>query len=211
MCWLAIENWMLISWVVRVTFGAGGVYSAPVDLSERSAGCEPLNQVGIGDVRASERDQVHKPLGDQATASFGGHTDAGDQLAAKDGSEMAEHAVAHQWRERGAGEVGGVAHEQEMRQTVAVEFAHGILCDRQRLVIGGHGAALMHRADLHADSRWIDLFEHRFHDFEQDTSPVFDRTPIFIRATIGGPVQELRDQVEIGGEYLQSVESGLHC
>src|SRR6202171_2690793 len=37
-----------------------------------------------------------------------------------------------------------------------------------------------------------------------------DRTPILIRATIGGPVQELRDQVEIGGEYFQSVESGLH-
>jgi hypothetical protein len=47
-----------------------------------------------------------------------------------------------------------------MRQTVDVEFAHAILCDRQRLIIGGHGAAVMHRPDLHADSRWIDLFEH---------------------------------------------------
>jgi hypothetical protein len=76
-----------------------------------------------------------------------------------------------------------------MRQTVAVEFAHGILCGRHCLVIGCHGAALMHRADLHADSRWIDRFEHRFDDFEQDASPVFDRTPIFIRPTIGGPMR----------------------
>src|ERR1700680_1257566 len=29
--------------------------------------------------------------------------------------------------------------------------------------------------------------------------------PVFISATVGGPVQELRDQVEIGGEYLHSV------
>ena len=50
----------------------------------------------------------------------------------------------------------------------------------------------MHRADLDADSRRIDLFEHRFDDFEQDAGPVFDRTPIFIRSTIGGSVQELR-------------------
>src|SRR6266852_3711371 len=95
--------------IVGIAAWSRRVDGCPVDFGKRSAGREPLNQVGIGDVGASERDQVRKPLGDQAIASFGGHTDVGDQLAAKDGSEMAEHAVPHQWFERGAGEVGSVA------------------------------------------------------------------------------------------------------
>src|SRR5258708_6835536 len=82
--------------IVGIAAWSRRVNGFPVYFSKRSAGREPLNQVGIGDVWASERDQVRKPLGDQAIASFGGHTDAGDQLAAKEGSEVAEHAVAHQ-------------------------------------------------------------------------------------------------------------------
>jgi len=67
----------------------------PVDVGKRSAGREPLNYVEISDVGSSDRDRVRKPLGDQATASFGGRTDVSDKLAAKDGSEVAEHAVGY--------------------------------------------------------------------------------------------------------------------
>ena len=44
---------------------------------------------------------------------------------------MAKHAIAHQRLKGRAGEVGGVAHQQEMRQAIAAEFAHGILRHRQ--------------------------------------------------------------------------------
>src|ERR1700676_1628167 len=72
--------------IVGIAAWSRRVDGFPVDFGKRSAGREPLDEVGIGDVGSSERDQVREPLGDQAIASFGGRSEVGDQLAAKDGA-----------------------------------------------------------------------------------------------------------------------------
>src|ERR1700681_2078868 len=71
--------------IVGIAAWSRRVDGFPVDFGKRSAGRKPLDQVGIGDVGSSDRDKARKPLGDQTIASFGGHTDVGDQLAAKHG------------------------------------------------------------------------------------------------------------------------------
>ena len=48
--------------IVEIPARARPVDGFPADFGERRAGREPLDQVGIGDVGSSERDQVRKPL-----------------------------------------------------------------------------------------------------------------------------------------------------
>ena len=55
----------------------------------------------------------------------------------------------------------------------------------------------------------IDLVQHRFDGFEQDASSVFDLAAVFIRAAIGGAIQELGQQIKIVGEDLHAVEFGF--
>src|SRR5258707_10068328 len=63
--------------IVGIAAWSRRVDGFPVDFGKRSAGCEPLNQVGIGEgVRTRPSSQAPRRSGD---CSFGGHTDVGDQ------------------------------------------------------------------------------------------------------------------------------------
>ncbi len=112
--------------------------------------------------------------------------------------------------QRRAGEVGDGAHHQQVRQAIAVELAHGVFDHGQGLVMGGEGAAFVHRGQLHADVGGIDLIEHRFDHLEQDAGAAFQPAAIGVGAAVGGAVEELGDQVEVVGLDLHPVEAGLH-
>jgi hypothetical protein len=55
--------------MVGIAAWSGPVDCFPADFGKRSAGREPLDQVGIGDVGSSERDQVRKRLCDRRADS----------------------------------------------------------------------------------------------------------------------------------------------
>ena len=49
---------------------------------------------------------------------------------------------------------------------------------------------------------------HRFNDIQQKASPISDRATIRVRASIGVVLEELIDQITVGGMHLDAVEAG---
>lgn len=78
--------------------------SPPFDLVER---CTPA--VEGDDLIATFVERLGEPAADARAA---------DQRAAEDRAEMPEHVIAHQRFQRRLGEIGGVAHDQQMREAV---------------------------------------------------------------------------------------------
>src|ERR1700676_4061329 len=68
----------------------------------------------------------------------------------------------------------------------------------------------MHWADLAADARRLDLLEYRLDHLEQDSGSTLYSAAVFIGASVGGSIEELREQVKEIGEYLHTVKSCFH-
>ncbi len=85
-----------------------------------------------------------------------------------------------------------------------------IFGDGQGFVIGLKCAAFVHRADLDSDSLCINFAQDCFDHFEKKARAVFQAPAIFVLAQVGGSVQKLRDQIEIVGENLDTIEAGCH-
>jgi hypothetical protein len=121
-----------------------------------------------------------------------------------------EHAVTHQRLERRAREVGRVAHDEKVREAVAAQFTDGVFGHRQGLVVGRERAGFMHRTDLHADFRRLDLVEDGLDDLEENAGAPLDLAAIFVSPSIGRLVEELRQQIEVVRLDLHAVEACNH-
>ena len=84
-----------------------------------------------------------------------------------------------------------------------------IFGDGQGFVIGLKCAAFVHRADLDSDSLCINFAQDCFDHFEKKARAVFQAPAIFVLAQVGGSVQKLRDQIEVVGEDLDTIETGF--
>src|SRR5260370_16506298 len=123
---------------------------------------------------------------------------------------MQEHAIVGQFLKWRTGEVGGVAHEQQVRKIVGVQLLNCIFGNRQSFVVGLKCTAFVHRADLDSNPLCIDLTQDRLDYLEQKTRAIFQAPAVFVVTQVGGGVQELRDQIEIVGENLDTIEAGFH-
>ena len=123
---------------------------------------------------------------------------------------MLEHAIAGQLLEWSTGEVGGIAHEQQVRKIVGVQLLNCIFGDGQGFVVGLKCTAFVHRADLDSNPLCIDLTQDRLDYLEEKTRAIFQAPAVFVFTQVGGGVQKLRDQIEIVGEDLDTIEAGFH-
>jgi len=113
-----------------------GVDGFPIHLGKRRTCGEPLDEVGICDVRAAKRNQVSQPFCDKPIPALAMHIHVGDQGPLIDRAEMPEHAIVGQLFQGSAGKVSCVSHEQEARKVVCVQLPDGILGNRQGLIVG---------------------------------------------------------------------------
>jgi hypothetical protein len=123
---------------------------------------------------------------------------------------MLEHAIPGQLLEWSTGEVGGIAHEQQVRKVVGAQLPNCIFCDGQGFVVGLKCTAFVHRADLDSNPLCIDFTQDRFDNLEEKARAIFQAPAVFVFTQVGGSVQKLRDQIEIVGEDLDTIEAGFH-
>src|SRR5580704_10098097 len=105
---------------------------------------------------------------------------------------------------------GGIAHEQQVRKLVGAQLLNRIFGDRQGFIVGLKCSAFVHRADLDSNPLCIDLTQDRLNNLEEKTRAIFQTPAVFVFTQVGGGVQKLRDQIEIVGEDLDTIEAGFH-
>ena len=187
-----------------------GVDGFPVHFSKRGILGKPLDQVGICDIGTAERHQICQTFRDKAIAAITVHLHVRDQCAFEERTEMPEHAIVGQFLEWSTGEVGCIAHEQQVRKIVGAQLLNCIFGDGQGFVVGLKCAAFVHRADLDSNPLCIDLTQDRLDYFEKKARAIFQASAVFVFTQVGGGVQKLRDQIEIVGEDLDTIEAGFH-
>src|ERR1700693_1035152 len=93
---------------------------------------------------------------------------------------------------------------------VGTRFLNCIFGDGQGFVVGLKCAAFVHRADLDSNPLSIDLSQDRLYYFEKKTRAILQAPAVFVLTQVGGGVEKLRDQIEIVGEDLDTIEAGFH-
>src|ERR1700733_9145959 len=93
-----------------------GIYGFPINLSKRGVLGKPLDQVRVCDVRTAERHQICQPLRDKAIAAITIHLHIRDQCAFVESAEMSKHAIVGQFLKWSTRNVGGITHEQQVRE-----------------------------------------------------------------------------------------------
>jgi len=187
-----------------------GVDGFPIDLSKWDILCEPLDQVGIGNIRTTESHQICQPLRDKAIPAITVHLHVCDQRAIEERTEMLKHAIIGQFLEWSTGEVSCIAHEQQVRKMVGAQPLDCIFGHEKGLVVGLKCAAFVHGADLYSNPLCIDLSQDRLDYFEKKTRTILETPAVFVLAQVGSGVEKLRDQIEIVGEDLDTIEAGFH-
>src|SRR5579859_6652282 len=97
-----------------------------------------------------------------------------------------------------------------MRKVVVAQLLNGIFGDGQGFVVCLKCTTFVHRADLDSNTLRIDLTQDRLDYFEEKTRAILQAPAVFVAAQVGGGVQELRDQIEIVCENLDTIEAGFH-
>src|SRR5580704_11448607 len=120
---------------------------------------------------------------------------------------MKKHAIVGQFLKRRTRKVGGIAHEQQVRKIVGAQLPNCIFGDGQGFVVGLKCTAFVHRADLDSNPLCIDLTQDRLDYLEEKTRAIFQAPAVFVFTQVGGGVQKLRDQIEIVGEDLDTIEA----
>ena len=192
----------------RNSRGAPKRRRGPSHFGKRGTLGKPLDQVRIRTIRTAERYQICQTLRDKAITALTVHLYVCDQGAFVERTEMLEHAIPGQLFEWSSGEVGGIAHEQQVRKVVGAQLPNCIFGDGQGFVVGLKCAAFVHRADLDSNPLSIDLSQDRLYYFEKETRAILQAPAVFVLTQVGGGVEELRDQIEIVGEDLDTIEAG---
>jgi len=135
--------------------------------SKRGVCRKPLDQVGICDVGTTKCHQICQAFCDKAIAPITVHLHIRDQCAFVERTEMPEHAIVGDFLKWRTCEVGGVPHEQQVRQIVGAQLLYCVFGDGQSFVVGLEGAAFVHGTDLDSNPLCIDLIQDRLDDFEK--------------------------------------------
>lgn len=95
-------------------------------------------------------------------------------------------------------------------QATASKFLDHIF--KQRLwVVFGNIVGRRDRGQTNAGAACADFLGNDIDDFQQEARPVFDGAAILVCALVGARLQELVDQVTIGGVNLDAVETSVEC
>ena len=134
-----------------------GVDGFPIHFGKGRILRKPLYQVRICDIRTAERHEICQPFRDKAIPAITVHLHVCDESAVEERTEMLEHAIPGQLLERGTGEVGSIAHEQQVRKVVGTQLLNCVFGDGQGFFVRLKCTAFVHRADLDSNPYCIDL------------------------------------------------------
>ncbi len=157
-----------------------GIDCFPINLSKRGILGKPLNQVGICNIGTAERHQICQTFCDKAITAITVHLHVRNQCAFVERAEIPEHAIVSQPLQWGAGKIGSVSHEQQVRKVVVVQPPDDILGNRQGLFVGCERATLVHWTDLDSDPACIDLIKDCLNHFEEESGAVLQASAILI-------------------------------
>src|SRR4029077_4520585 len=117
------------------------------------------------------------------------HLHVCDQSAVEEWTEMLEHAIPGQLLQWSTGEVGGIAHEQQVRKVVGTQLLNCVFGDGQGFVVGLKCTAFMHRADLDSNPLCIDLTQDILDSLKEKTRALFKTPAVFVFTQVGCGVQ----------------------
>jgi len=148
--------------IIGVALGTGAINGRPIDLGERRASLEALDQVGISDETGdrtpprSANPSVIRPIGTFRHPSQCWQSAFRGRSAGSAGNMPSPH----QRLKRRAGEISRIAHDEKMREA----RSRPVRGSRIPPSVGSrrsprNGACFVHRADLHPDPRRINFFE----------------------------------------------------
>ncbi len=163
---------------------------------------QPLDEIGIGNERLAEGDEVGAAFAQGLDGEFAGIAVVGDIGAAEGAAqrgvvERRDIAVAAR---RALDDVNISEAPLAQPRHEITEQGGGIGVGD---VVGG-----AHRREPDADARgWPDL-EDGLDDFEREARAAFDRAAVGILALVGAVAQELVDEIAVGGVDFDAVEAG---
>src|ERR1700722_3816036 len=196
---------LLVGRIVRVTAGVEAIEGAPVIAIERQAELDALRQVRGGAEWAAERDEAGDAVGD------GGLRRVGLEAAGRNDRTLED--LAQLLRGHGLRAFGDQVptldpglDDMEIGELEVVEPLRNIAEEGPRIAVRHpvEGAA-GRKADTHPIGAPDE--DQRLRGFEKQPRPVLDGAAVAVGPLVAVVLQELVDQVAIGGHELDTVET----
>src|SRR6202047_3337321 len=196
--------------IVDIPFGSAAVVGGRIVGVKGGVRAKPFRQVWIGQELAPEGDQIGLPLLEPALRSVVVETASDEERAAV--------SFAHQLEHPQRARIGfdplldcaddGWVDDVQIGKRAPIEF-FGDAAEGRLWVVVAHVVEGAERRQSYADAILTPNIAHRLDHINEQPHPILDRTAISVGAPIGARINELVDQITVGGGDLHGVESGL--